>query len=114
MSEKIAIASAKTAKDLAGVYAKVKNDAKGYGFTSVAALREEVVGKAMTEKKKPADFIVEVETSKFFTVQLVCDVKGAMRSVIGRKEIKSVKDFEDAVMLAKNQSLAKVAKQLLI
>ncbi len=70
MSEKIAIASAKTAKDLAGVYAKVKNDAKGYGFTSVAALREEVVGKAMTEKKKPADFIVEVETSKFFTVQL--------------------------------------------
>jgi hypothetical protein len=34
--------------------------------------------------------------------------------VIGRKEIKSVKDFEDAVMLAKNQSLAKVAKQLLI
>ena len=114
MSEKITIASAKTAKDLAGVYAKVKTDAKGYGFTSVAALKEEVVSKAMTDSKKPADFIVEIETSKVFIIQLVCDVKGAMRSVIGRKEIKTVKDFQDATALAKNQALAKVAKQILI
>jgi hypothetical protein len=115
MSEKITIASAKTAKDLAGVYAKVKTDAKGYGFTAVTALREEVVGKAMADKKKPADFVVEVDTSgKSIIAQLVCDVKGGIRSVIGRREIKSVKEFQDAVMLAKNQALAKVAKQILI
>ena len=97
------------------MYAKVKTDAKGYGFTAVAALKEDVVGKAMTDKKKPADFVVEVDTSgKTIVAQLVCDVKGAMRSVIGRKEIKTVKEFQDAVMLAKNQALAKVAKQILI
>ena len=61
----------------------------------------------MTDKKKAADFVVEVDTSgKTIIAQLVCDVKGAMRSVIGRKEIRTVKEFQDAVMLAKNQALA--------
>ena len=115
MTEKITIASAKAAKDLAGVYAKVKTDAKGYGFSAVTSLKEEVVGKAMTDAKKPADFIVEVDTSgKSIIAQLVCDVKGAMRSVIGRKEIKTINEFQDTVMLARNQALAKVARQILI
>lgn len=113
MSEKIVIASAKTAKDLANVYAKVKTDAKGYGFSAVTALKEDVVSKAMTDKKKPADFVVEVDTgNKAIMAQLVCDVKGAMRSVIGRKEIKTVKEFQDATMLAKNQALARTAKEI--
>ena len=113
MSEKITIASAKAAKDLAGVCQGDRR--QGLRLTAVAALKEDVVGKAMADKKKPADFVVEVDTSgKTIMAQLVCDVKGAMRSVIGRKEIKTVKEFQDAVMLAKNQALAKVAKQILI
>ena len=114
MTEKFQIASAKAAKDLTAAYAKAKTDAKGYGFTSVTALKEDVVGKAMTDKKKPADFIVEVDISgKVMIAQLVCDVKGVMRSVIGRKEIKTVEDFQHATMLARNQALAKTAKEIM-
>ena len=113
MTEKIQIASAKAAKDLAATYAKVKTDAKGYGFSSVTALKEDVVGKAMTDKKKSADFVVEVDISgKVMIAQLVCDVKGALRSVIGRSEIKTGDDYAHATMLAKNQALAKAAKEM--
>ncbi len=113
MTEKIVIASAKDAKELKATYDKVKTSAKGYGFSAVTALKEDVVGTAMTQKKKPADFVVEVDVSgKMMIAQLVCDVKGAMRSVIGRKEIKTVKDFQDATHLAKNQALQKTAKEL--
>ena len=105
MGEKILIASAKAPKDLKTIYDKVKTESKGYGFSAVANLKEDVVSKAMLDKKKGADFIVEVEVKdKLAIVQLVCDVKGAMRSVIGRKEIKSVDDYKNAVALAKIQS----------
>mgnify|MGYP003444796244 CR=1 FL=1 len=60
MSEKYVIASAKTAKELGAAYDKVKSAAKGYGFSSVASLKEDVVGKAMTDGKKGADFVVEM------------------------------------------------------
>jgi hypothetical protein len=108
MSEKFVIASAKTAKELGAAYDKAKSAAKGYGFSSVTSLKEEVVGKAMTDAKKGADFVVEVDTG---IVQLVCEVKGSMRSVIGRKEIKTVQDFKSASALAKNQAFQKTAKE---
>lgn len=111
MSEKFVIASAKTAKELGAAYDKAKSAAKGYGFSSVTSLKEEVVGKSMTDAKKGADFVVEVDTGKVFIVQLVCEVKGSMRSVIGRKEIKTVQDFKSASALAKNQAFQKTAKE---
>ena len=110
MSEKYVIASAKTAKELDGAYAKAKSASKGYGFTSITSLKEDVVGKAMTDAKKGADFVVEVDTGKVFIVQLVCEVKGSMRSVIGRKEIKTVDDFKNATARAKIQAFQKTAK----
>jgi len=111
MSEKFVIANAKTAKDLGSAYDKAKSASKAYGFSAVTSLKEDVVGKAMTDAKKGADFVVEVETGKVFMVQLVCDVKGVMRSVIGRKEIKTVEDFKSATALAKNQAFQKTAKE---
>jgi hypothetical protein len=113
MAEKIPIASAKTPKDLKTTYDKVKSASKDYGFTSVTNLKEDVVSKAMTDKKKAADFVVELEIKgKVAIVQLVCDVKGAMRSVIGRKEIKTVEDYENASALAKLQAFKKFKEEL--
>ncbi len=110
--ETIVIATAEKPKDLATTYTKVKELAKGYGFTAVANLKEDVVGKAMTDHKKKAEFVVELEVSNDkATVDLVCDVgKGKMKSVIGRKEIKKVEDYVHAEKLAKNQNLNEVFK----
>ena len=115
MGEKILIETAKSVKDLDGVYTKVKNGSKGYGFTAVAALKDDVVKNAMTESKKSADFIVEVDfVGNSIIAQLVCDVKGKMRSVIGRREIKSKEEWEKAVSLAKNQALSRSAAEFLL
>ena len=111
MAEKFVIVSAKSPKELGAAYDKAKASSKGYGFSSVTALKEDVVSKAMTTSKKAADFVVEVDTGKVLIVQMVCEVKGAMRSVIGRKEIKTVDDFKSATLLAKNQALQKTAKE---
>ena len=109
MGEKIVIETAKDAKKLDETYTKVKGLAKGYGFKSVAELKGDVVKKAMADAKKQADFIVEADIAgKSLIVQLVCDVKGKMRSVIGRSEIKDKKEFQQATALAKVQSLKKV------
>jgi hypothetical protein len=58
--------------------------------------------------------MVELEISgKIAIVQLVCDVKnGSMRSVLGRKEIKTAKDAESARNLAKFQAYKDVKKAL--
>lgn len=114
MNKKITIASAKTAKDLKATYDKVKNDAKGYGFATTTALKEDVVGAAMTKSKQPADFVVEVADNgkgKPIIAQLVCDVKNSLRSVIGRREIKTVEEYKQAVSLAKVQAFNDVRKQ---
>ncbi len=102
----IVIESAKKPAELDGVYAKVKHEAAGYGFSTVAELKSAVVRQAMTDSKKPADFIVEVQTGdRHVVVQLVCDVKGKIHSVLGRAEIKSIDQLNKAVSLAKNQNL---------
>ena len=111
MSEKFPISSAKTAKDLDKAYDEAKREASKYGFTAVTALKSEVVEKAMTTAKKPADFIVEVDINgPVMLCQMYCEVKGSMKSVLGRKEIKSVDDWKKAIHLAKNANLKKVAK----
>jgi hypothetical protein len=111
MNKKITIASAKTPKDLKAAYEKVKTDAKGYGFTAVAALKEDVVSAAMTKAKQGADFVVEVEDKgKLIIAQLVCDVKNSSRSVIGRREIKTVQEYQQAVSLAKVQAFNEIRK----
>lgn len=111
MSEKFPISSAKTAKELDKAYSEAAKEAKKYGFTTTTALKTEVVEKAMTTAKKPADFVVEVDINgAAMLVQMYCEVKGAMKSVLGRKEIKSVDDWKNAIALAKNANLKKVAK----
>jgi hypothetical protein len=111
MSEKFPITSAKTAKDLDKACSEAAKEAKKYGFTTTTALKNEVVEKAMTTAKKPADFIVEVDVNgAAMLVQMYCEVKGSMKSVLGRKEIKSVDDWKNAIALAKNANLKKVAK----
>jgi hypothetical protein len=112
MAEKFPIATAKKPADLKAAYDKAKAAAKDYGFTSVANLKQEVVAKAMTDKKKQADFIVEIETKQHPIVQLVCDVKDVMRSVIGRKEIKTLEDFKSAKALAGIQAMQKWSKEI--
>ena len=112
MTEKFPIATAKKADELAGTYAKVKTLAKDFGFAKIAEMKDEVVKKAMTDSKKPAEFIVEVETDKTMIVQLVCDVKGKMRSVLGRSEIRTAKDYTSAKALASNASLKKTAAEM--
>jgi hypothetical protein len=109
MSEKFVISSAKTAKELGAAYDKAKSAAKSYGFSAITSIKEDSISKAMTDGKKGADFVVEVDTGKVFIVQLFCEVKGTIRSVIGRKEIKTVDDFKSATALAKNQSFKKTA-----
>jgi hypothetical protein len=110
MSEKFPISSAKTAKDLGKAYDEAKKEAAKYGFTAVTALKEEVVAKAMTDTKKPADFVVEVDINgPVMLCQIYCEVKGSMKSVLGRKEIKTVDDYKKATALAKNANLKKVA-----
>jgi hypothetical protein len=113
MAEKFPIATAKKPTELKAAYEKAKTAAKDYGFTAVTNLKEDVVVKAMTDKKKPADFIVELDITNHPIVQLVCDVKGVMRSVIGRKEIKSVDDYKNAKGLAGLQSMQKWSKEMM-
>lgn len=113
MTERAVLATAKKPGDLAGAYAEAKSDAKAYGFSAVTALKEDVVSHSMTEKKQPAQFVVEVDISgKVLLVQMFCEVKGGVRSVLGRKEIKSVDDAEHAIKLLKMQSYEKFKKQL--
>ena len=105
MAERIPIASAKTVKDLKTISDKVKTESKGYGFTSVANLREEVVGKAMTDKKKPADFIVEVEIKdKIALVQLSAMSKAACGRSSGERKSSPSKITRMPSWLAKFQS----------
>jgi hypothetical protein len=105
--EKIVIATAAKPADLKKTYEDVKAHRKDYAFDAVTNLKEDVVAKTMTDKKKGADFVVELEVSGEIAIaQLVCDVgNGAMRSVIGRKEIKSVDDWKSAKGLAKSKFL---------
>jgi hypothetical protein len=111
MPEKFPLGTAKKADELAKVYSEVKTAAKDYGFKAVAELKADVVKKAMADSKKAADFIVEVDAAKTMTVQLVCDVKGKLRSVLGRNEIKSVDDYKKAIKLGSNANLKKVAAE---
>ena len=110
MSEKFPMETAKKPADLDDTYKKVKAAAKDYGFTSVAELKSDVVKKAMTDSKKAAEFVVEVDIDQAMMVQLFCEVKGKMRSVLGRSQITSVEQFKAARALAKNGNLKKASE----
>ncbi len=108
MGEKFVIDSAKKSAELDKVYGQVKSHVKDYGFDTVTALKTDVIKKAMDEAKKPADFVAEYDfVNKSLIGQLVCDVKGKMRSVIGRSEIKSKEDFKKFKGLAASKNLSK-------
>jgi hypothetical protein len=111
--KQIKIATADKPKDLATKYAEVKNKAKEFGFDAVTELKKDVVEKAMTDKKKKADFLVELDVvGKKGIVQLVCDVQGVMRSVIGRKQIETAEEYKKYHGLAKLQSLKDFEKEI--
>ena len=111
MAEKFPLSTAKTAKDLGKAYDEAKKDAARYGFTTSTALKEAVIAKAMTDAKKPAEFVVEATIKgNMIVLDFYCEVKGAVKSVLGRKDLKDEKGWKDAVALARNANFAKVAK----
>jgi hypothetical protein len=108
MGEKFVIDAAKKSAELDKVYGQVKSHVGDYGFGKVTELKTDVVKKAMDEAKKPAEFVAEYDfVNKTLIGQLVCDVKGKMRSVIGRSEIKSKEEFKKFKALASNKTLNK-------
>jgi hypothetical protein len=108
--ESFVIATAKKPEELEDAYQTVKGHAKDYGFASVSALKAEVVKKAMTEAKKPAEFIVQAQSPgahKGLFLDLVCDVNKKMSTVLARKELKTIKEYDSAKALAKLKNLEK-------
>ena len=75
-------------------------------------MKSDQVKKAMTDGKKGADFLVEVDIAKTMIVQLYCEVKGQMRTVLGRSEIKSIEDYNKAKALGKSASLNKAKAEM--
>jgi hypothetical protein len=111
MAEKFPLGSAKTAKDLKSAYDDAKKEAAKHGFPTATALKEAVIAQAMTDAKKPAEFVIEAAIKgNMIVLDFYCEVKGSVKSVLGRKDLKDAKGWKDAVALAKNANLSKVAK----
>ena len=106
------LGEAKKPEELAGVYNKAKSEAQKYELAVTTALKEDVVKKMMTDKKKPARFTIEIELgTNFIKLDFQCDVKDGGKWVFGRKMIASVEEYKKLKALAKLAHQNEVAKE---
>lgn len=102
MGKPYSLGTAKKSSDLAAAYNKAKSEAKQFGLDVSTNLKEEVVATAMDQKKKPAEFYIDIDTVPgMIKLDFVCEVAGGVKSVLGRKAIKSVEEYKKMASLAK-------------